>query len=279
MAEFSCVIRLLQRFLLIGLRRGFQLPKKIQIVSALNIPTSCESRLLRALLSAITLVFTTSTVIAQDEAKPAVPELQTVKDKVSYGIGMNIARQFKSQGLELNVKSLALGIAAIMEGTEPALTQEEIQAAFAAFEAERAAEAAKLGETNLTAARKFLTENATKEGVKKTKSGLQYVVLKEGTGATPTKESRVSTHYRGKLLSGKTFDESYKGDSPTKEEEPVSFGVTQVISGWTEALQLMKVGAKYRLFIPPDLAYGENGPGSIGPNSLLIFDIELVGVE
>jgi len=218
-------------------------------------------------------------IVAQDVEKTATLEFKTAQDKVSYGIGMNIGRQFKSQGLELNIKNLTLGIAAVLEGTEPALTQAEIQAAFAEFEAERAAVAAKLGETNLAAAKKFLVENVKKEGVKSTKSGLQYMVITEGTGQTPTAKDTVSTHYRGKLLSGKMFDESYEGAEPTPEDEPVSFGVTQVIPGWTEALQLMKVGSKYRLFISPDLAYGPNGPDSIGPNSLLIFDIELIGLK
>lgn len=234
---------------------------------------------MRALLTVLTVVSSCSTILAQDVEKTAPTEFKTAQDKVSYGIGMNIGRQFKSQGLELNIRNLTLGIAAVLEGTEPALSQAEIQAAFAEFEAERAAAAAKRGETNLAEAKKFLAENAKKDGVKSTKSGLQYMAITEGTGKTPTEKDTVSTHYRGKLLSGKTFDESYKGDKPTLEEEPVSFGVTQVISGWTEALQLMKVGSKYRLFIPPDLAYGPNGPGSIGPNSLLIFDIELIAVK
>ena len=262
-----------------GLRRRFQFDRNLRIVCVSNIPPLYESRFMRALLTLLTVVSSCSMCVAQDTEKPAAPALESPIDKVSYGIGMNIGRQFKSQGLDLNVKNVALGIAAVLEGTEPALTQQELQAAFAAYEAERAAEAAQAGEKNLAAAKKFLEENAAKEGVKKTKSGLQYVVLKEGTGAVPTEASTVATHYRGKLLNGKTFDESYKGAEPTTDEEPVSFGVTQVISGWTEALQLMKVGSKYRLFIPPGLAYGENGPASIGPNSLLVFDIELISVD
>ena len=102
------------------------------------------------------------------------------------------------------------------------------------------------------------------------------MVLKEGSGAKPTTKSTVSTHYRGKLIDGTVFDNSYEGEEPTENDMPASFGVTQVIKGWTEALQLMKVGAKYRLFIPSELAYGENGPPGIGPNSVLIFEIELV---
>ena len=129
---------------------------------------------------------------------------------------------------------------------------------------------------NLEDGKAFLAANKAKDGVKVTKSGLQYIVLKEGTGAVPTRASTVSTHYRGKLIDGTVFDNSYEGDDPTEADTPTSFGVTQVIKGWTEALQLMKVGAKYRLFLPSELAYGENGPAGIGPNSVLVFDIELV---
>lgn len=223
------------------------------------------------------LMLTTSAGSAQTIDKKV--EFKSNKEKVSYAIGMNVARQFQQQGLDLDVDKFALGVAAVLKGLDPALSAEEIQKAFETFEAEQAAERKKLGETNLAAAKKFLEENGKKPGIKTTKSGLQYQVLKEGTGATPTSDNTVSTHYRGKLLSGKIFDESYKEDTPTGADKPVSFGVTQVISGWTEALQLMKEGAKYRLFIKPELAYGENGPGSIGPNSLLIFDIELLGIK
>lgn len=232
---------------------------------------------MRSICCSILLLATCSVCVGQSTDKKV--EFKSNKEKVSYAIGINVARQFKQQGIDLDVEKFALGVTATLQDLDPALTAEEIQKAFEAFEAERAAERKKLAATNMAAAKKFLEENAKKPGVKTTKSGLQYKVLKEGTGATPTSDNTVSTHYRGKLLSGKVFDESYKEDSPTGAEQPVSFGVTQVISGWTEALQLMKEGAKYRLFIKPELAYGENGPGSIGPNSLLIFDIELMGIK
>lgn len=219
-------------------------------------------RLLTCLAIAIT---SSQLLVAQDAA-----QLTTPRDKVSYAIGMSIGRNIKQQGLPLNVQMIALGIQTILEGKEPLIDQEAIQAASTAFDEEVAAEAMK-------PVAAFLAANGKKEGVKTTKSGLQYIVLREGTGATPTTESRVSTHYRGTLMDGTTvFDQSYEGEAPTAADEPVEFGVTQVIKGWTEALQLMKVGAKYRLFIPPGLAYGKNGPPSIGPNKLLIFDIELL---
>jgi FKBP-type peptidyl-prolyl cis-trans isomerase FklB len=233
-------------------------------------------RLLICLALAIT---TSASLIAQDAAPaaPAAPTLEasklaTPRDRVSYAIGLSIGRNIKQQGLPLNVEMIALGIKAILEGAEPLINQEEIQAASKEFDAEIEAEA-------LKPVAKFLADNAMKEGVKTTESGLQYLVIKAGAGATPTATNTVSTHYRGKLMDGSVFDESYEGDAPTAGDKPVEFGVGQVIKGWTEALQLMKAGAKYRLFIPPGLAYGKNGPPSIGPNKLLIFDIELLEVK
>ena len=160
---------------------------------------------------------------------------------------------------------------AVLAGEEPALSDADVAAAFQAYQAEKAA-------GNKDAAEKFLAENGKKDGVQTTKSGLQYMVLKQGDGDAPKTSSRVSTHYRGRLLNGTVFDQSYQGAAPSEQDEPVTFGVTQVIKGWTEALQLMKAGSSYRLFIHPDLAYGESAPPSIGPNSLLIFDIHLIGV-
>ncbi len=207
------------------------------------------------------------------------PTLETTKQKVSYGIGLNIGRQFKQQSMDVDPKLVAAGIATILAGNEPLISDEDLRAAFDAIRAEAAAAQKKLVATNKAAADKFLKENSAKAGVKQTKSGLQYIVLKEGTGATPTTNDSVAAHYRGKLLDGTTFDESYKGAGPTANEEPITFGVTQVISGWTEALQLMKVGAKYRLFIPPHLAYKAPGRPGIPPNALLTFDIELMAVN
>ncbi|APZ92463.1 FKBP-type peptidyl-prolyl cis-trans isomerase [Fuerstiella marisgermanici] len=233
---------------------------------------------MRLLLTAFSVLLIALPLQAQDKPE-AASELKTNKDKVSYAIGLNIGRQFKSQGMDLDPAIVAQGIAAILNDVEPALTQQEMQAAFQVMQQEQEKLQREAATNNQAAAKKFLAENAEKKGVKQTKSGLQYMVLKEGTGKTPTAESEVSTHYRGKLISGKVFDESYEGKEPTAEDEPTSFPVNRVIPGWTEALQLMKVGAKYRLFVPPALAYGENGPPSIGPNSLLIFDIELVDVK
>jgi len=229
------------------------------------------------LFSAV-LLLSTITVSAQEEApaKEEAPKLETTLDKASYAIGYNIGKDLKRQGLELDPKTIAQGIAAALSGTKSVLSEEEVTEVFAAIREEMMKKEAEKGSKNLEAGKKFLEENKKKEGVKVTKSGLQFLVIKEGDGAVPTKASKVSTHYRGTLIDGTVFDSSYEGDAPGEKDEPVSFGVTQVIKGWTEALQLMKVGSHYRLFIPSELAYGENGPGEIGKNSTLIFEIHLI---
>lgn len=223
-----------------------------------------------------TLLLMSAAVQADD--KPGMI-LETVKQKASYGIGLNIGRQMASSGMQVDTKALAMGIADMLASKDPRLSQEDLQAAMQAFQEELAARAKGQATANGAEATKFLAENAKKKGVKQTKSGLQYLVLAEGKGKSPTAESTVSAHYRGKLLNGEVFDQSYEGDKPTVVDQPTPFPVNRVIPGWTEALQLMKVGASYRLFIPPALAYGEAGRPGIPPNSLLIFDIELVNVK
>jgi len=232
--------------------------------------------------SVLSLLITAAVpVIAQDAAqeKSEAPKLETTIDKASYAIGYNIGKDLVKQGLEPNPTALAAGIAAALAGEKSVLGPEETQAAFKAMQAEMHEKAVAKAAKNLEDGKSFLEANKVKDGVKVTKSGLQYIVLKEGSGAKPTGKSTVSTHYRGKLIDGTVFDNSYEGDQPTENDTPASFGVTQVIKGWTEALQLMKVGARYRLFLPSELAYGENGPPGIGPNSVLVFDIELVSTK
>lgn len=228
---------------------------------------------------ALFLFLTTSvSAIAQDAAaeKTEAPKLETTIQKASYAIGFNFAKKLQSDGLTPDVNALTAGIAAALADEKSALTPDEIKAVFAKLGAEMQKATEEKAGKNLEAGKAFLEENKKKDGIKVTKSGLQYLVIKEGTGAMPTKASTVTTHYRGTFIDGKKFDSSYEGDEPTATEEPISFPVTGVIAGWTEALQLMKVGAKYRLFVPSDLAYGEAGRPSIAPNSVLIFDIELV---
>ena len=234
---------------------------------------------MRLLLATGSILLLALPVYAQDEPAKK-PELKTNKEKVSYAIGMNIGRQFKAQGMDIDPKVLAVGIAAILNDQEPALTPDEIKAAFDAMDAERTKAMQELAAKNKAEAVKFLKENATKKGVKKTKTGLQYLVLKEGTGKSPTLEDSVKAHYRGKLISGKVFDSSYEGKDPTSADKPFSTPVTRVIAGWTEALQLMPVGSKWQLTIPSELAYGQRGAGgAIGPNETLVFDVELLSIE
>ena len=204
--------------------------------------------------------------------------LKDNKDKVSYSIGLNIGKSMKQEGLDINPDALAAAMKDVFAGAKPQLTDEEVQAVMQEFQKEMMAKRMKGQQEGLTKNKaegeKFLADNKKKEGIKTTASGLQYKVIKDGTGKTPKATDTVSTHYRGTLISGKEFDSSYK------RGEPAEFPVNGVIKGWTEALQLMKEGAKWQLFIPSDLAYGERGAGQdIGPNSTLIFDIELLSVK
>jgi FKBP-type peptidyl-prolyl cis-trans isomerase FklB len=206
--------------------------------------------------------------------------LRTEMDKVSYAIGTQLGQNFKNQGVDIKIGPLLRGLSDAMAGKPPALTQEEIKKVMADFskqmmakrQEQQKAEAAK----NLAAGRAFLEANKSKEGVKVLPSGLQYKILKEGTGKSPTAENTVKTHYSGRLIDGTEFDSSYK------RGKPAEFPVKGVIKGWTEALQLMKEGGKWQLFIPPDLAYGEKGnprgSGGIPGNSTLIFEVELIEI-
>lgn len=223
-----------------------------------------------------TFVLLASVIQADD--KPEMI-LETSKQKASYGIGMNIGRQMASQGLQIDPAALAAGIADMLANKEPRLSEKDLQAAMVKFQEQLVEQAALLATKNAEEAKKFLAENAKKKGVVQTKSGLQYIVLIEGKGASPTAEDTVSAHYRGKLLNGKVFDESYKGDKPTATDQPVPFPLNRVIKGWTEGLQLVKPGSSCRFFVPPELAYGKDGRPGIPPNSLLIFDIDLVTVQ
>ena len=212
-----------------------------------------------------------SSVPAQDK-----PDLTNPKQKTSYAIGLDIATSLKRQELDVDAKALTAGIADGFAG-KPALTEQEMKAAImdlqksAMARAEEKQKAA--AEKNLKAGEAFLAANAKKDGVKTTASGLQYKVIKAGTGASPKPTDTVKVHYTGKMVDGTVFDSSVERGTPA------TFPVKGVIPGWTEALQLMKVGDKWQLVIPAKLAYGEDGPGPIGPNSTLIFEVELLGIE
>lgn len=199
-------------------------------------------------------------------------------DKLSYALGMSMGHNFKGTGIKtLNSADFAAGVASVYDGVKPEMTFDEakriVNEYFAKLEAEMQAEAAKQGEVNRKNGEAFLTENAKREGIKETESGLQYEVLESGKGDSPKASDNVEVHYTGKLIDGTVFDSS------VERGVPASFGVTQVIPGWVEALQLMHEGDKWRLYIPSDLAYGPNGAGGvIGPNMTLIFDVELLRV-
>ncbi len=192
-------------------------------------------------------------------------------NKISYALGLGIGHQLKSMGIEdFSIEDFCKSITDVMEGKETALTSQEAQTLLNTyFQEKQKAESAKA----ISAGKAFLEENAKKEGVVTTKSGLQYEVLTEGTGNQPKATDTVRCHYEGSLIDGSIFDSSYK------RGEPAEFGLNQVIPGWTEGVQLMKEGAKYRFYIPYVLGYGENGAGSsIPPYSTLIFDVELIKV-
>jgi FKBP-type peptidyl-prolyl cis-trans isomerase FklB len=212
---------------------------------------------------------------AQQQTAP----LKTEKDKVSYVIGLNLGTDMKRRSVEdLNFDMLIQGIRDAYSGGKQLLTEDEQNQIWAAFQKSLAEKQKvnkmKTAEDNKKKGDTFLAENKTKEGVVTTASGLQYKVIRPGKGPKPKLEDTVTTHYRGTLLDGTEFDSSYR------RNEPVSFKLSGVIPGWTEALQLMDTGSKWQLFIPADLAYGPNGAGGlIGPNETLIFEVELLSIQ
>ena len=199
-------------------------------------------------------------------------------DRLSYALGLSMGNNFRASGIEtINVQDFADGVAAVYYGSKPKMSYDEakaeIQKYFTALEAKQQEAAKVMSEANAQAGRDFLDANGKRAEVKITPSGLQYEVIKQGNGPKPDRTDRVVVHYTGKLIDGTVFDSS------VERGEPATFGVTQVIPGWVEALQLMNAGSQWRLFIPSDLAYGPNGAGgAIGPNQSLIFDVELLEV-
>lgn len=208
--------------------------------------------------------------------------LDTNQQQVSYIIGRDLARNFAQQGLELDIDTLAAALKEGLAGQPSRLTQEQMQAAMQQLQEQLGGGMEDDDDdtqnpnamNNKAEGEAFLAENAKKPGVTTLPSGLQYEVLTEGSGKKPTLRSSVTTHYHGTLINGKVFDSSYQ------RGQPATFPVNGVIAGWTEALQLMGEGAKYRLYIPANLAYGKRGAGrDIGPDSTLIFDVELLKVN
>ncbi|GAB5538565.1 MAG: hypothetical protein Salg2KO_06680 [Salibacteraceae bacterium] len=193
--------------------------------------------------------------------------------KLSYAYGISLGENFKTQGInEMDYSAMNKGILdALSNNPNPAMTSQEAQQFLNEYISKMMAEKAQKAKE---AGEKWLAENAKKDGVKTTESGLQYMVMKEGEGANPTATSKVTVHYHGTLTNGEVFDSS------VDRGQPATFGLNQVIKGWTEGVQLMKPGAKYKFFIPSDLGYGERSPGgSIGPNEVLVFEVELISID
>lgn len=197
-------------------------------------------------------------------------EIQKISYIIGYEQGQNLKNMTERTGEKLDIEIYNKAVADAVAGKESALTDEQIEAVGKAYEERKLKEAQDKAVKNKADGEKFLTENATKEGVKTTASGLQYKVITEGTGPTPKATDTVIVNYEGKLIDGKVFDSSYERGMPAQ------FKVNEVIKGWTEGLQLMKKGSKYELYVPSELAYGEAGNPAIEPNSVLIFTVELL---
>jgi FKBP-type peptidyl-prolyl cis-trans isomerase len=215
---------------------------------------------------------------ASAAAEPAAVVLESTEQRLSYSIAFNVGQRMTSNEFPLNVEAFVQGIKDALTSAEPKIAQEVMQSEMQAFQEKMMAEQQAASEAmlavNESAGKVFLEENAARDGVVVTESGLQYEVVTQGDGAKPGSDDTVEVHYRGTLVDGTEFDSSYS------RGQTVSFGVGQVIAGWTEALQLMNVGSKYKLAIPSELAYGTAGaPPVIGPNAALIFEVELVAIS
>jgi len=261
--------------------------KKICIAAMISLVGFSANAQVKGKTTPVKKPVTAAKPAAKPTAKPIVkaPVFKSNLDSASYALGINVASSFKSGGLStINYELLNKGIRDVFAGANPTLTQEQCQQAietlFEGFGKERAAIAKKNEELEkqkymptINEGTAFLAQNKTKAGIKTTASGLQYEVITQGEGAKPAATNKVTVNYKGTLLDGTQFDSSYD------RGEPITFGLSQVIPGWTEGVQLMQEGSKYRFFIPYDLAYGGRAAGSIPPFSTLIFEVELIKVE
>ena len=217
---------------------------------------------------------------AAQSAQPAAPQAgkpEAVQDRAAYVIGFNLGKQLKQNDINANTDLIVKGLRDGLGGAAGLLTEEEMQAAMQSFQQQVMAQQQEkqkvVGEKNKAEGEAFLAKNKERQGVKTTASGLQYEVLKEGTGAQPKATDSVTVHYKGTLMDGTPFDSSYD------RGEPATFVLNQVIPGWTEGVQLMKAGGKYKFYIPAALGYGDRGAGGvIGPNAPLVFEVELLSV-
>lgn len=231
----------------------------------------------RSFCIAATALFLALPLISPAADQNSQKQLQTYQEKISYVLGREVGRSFKESPTKIEIDIFMQGLEDGLKNSKSLLTPEEEEAVKSEFtkqiNQDRARKQAALSDTNLKAEKEFLIDNKSKAGVKTTASGLQYKVLRQGTGAKPQATDKVKVNYRGTLIDGTEFDSSYK------RNKPAIFPVNGVIAGWTEALQLMSPGSKYRLFVPSKLAYGARGAGKmIGPNAMLIFDVELLEI-
>jgi FKBP-type peptidyl-prolyl cis-trans isomerase FklB len=221
----------------------------------------------------LTIIFAAFALVLPVFGQEKSPPFRDQKDKFSYSIGLNIGSNLSKQKIEINPDMVTAGIKDAIAG-KPQLTQDQVKEVMTTFEKDMEQKQKAAGEKNAADGAKFLEENKKKEGVKTTGSGLQYKMIKEGNGPQPKATDIVTVNYRGTLINGTEFDSSYK------RGEPATFPLNGVIKGWTEGVQLMKVGSKYQLFIPAQLGYGDRAVGpDITPNSTLIFEVELLGVK
>jgi len=224
----------------------------------------------RKWMLATAIVFlTTTAAVAQNTA----PELKTDKDKLSYALGMNVGENLRKQGLDVDPDLFAKAFVQAFSNGKTAMSDQEMQTVLMTAAQEMQKKQAVNAEQAQMEGERFLAENKTKEGVVTLASGLQYKILKQGTGEKPTIEDTVVCNYKGTLINGTVFDASEKHGGPA------TFPVKGLIAGWTEALQLMPEGSKWQLFVPSNLAYGAHGPAEIGPNATLIFEVELVSIQ
>ena len=218
----------------------------------------------------ISIFFLMLVVVASAGAAPA---LQTDRQKYSYGIGVQVAGSLKRDGIDVDLPAMQQAITDVMNGAKLRLSDDEMREAFAHLQEQKKKEQAAQAGENEKAGNEFQARNKKQDGVKVLPDGLQYKVIKAGTGKKPNVNDRVTVHYRGKLINGEEFDSSYS------RGEPATFPVNGVIKGWQEVLPMMKEGGHWQVVIPPELAYGDRGAGAkIGPNATLIFDIELLKV-
>jgi len=237
------------------------------------------------LIKFFAVLFLTAVVSSCNSQGITKKSLDTEIDSLSYAIGMDVARNVQTNVSEMNKDLFLQGFTSVLDSTDLLINKDDVQGILSAYfqkkqqldrekqQADAIANAEEQFNDVKVAGEKFLEENKTKEGVKVTESGLQYIVMKEGTGEKPTAASKVRVHYHGTLIDGTVFDSS------VERGEPTEFGVTQVIKGWTEGLQLMPVGSKYKFFIPQDLAYGFQQRGEkIKPFSALVFEVELIDI-